>query len=352
MTDTDPDGASPVPPSAPSSPGAPNAPDDSTAPAPGKPLDWLDEFVTDKRAELEERRHRVDVKLAAARERAWSGEAGASHITPKAGRNLPAAIGVGLLLGALIIATLVIRHEAFLVLATLGVTVGAWELRSAFTRVGMNIPLIPTLAATPVMMLAAWATGGHGLSVAFGSMVILTVMWRATDTTGNRVADVNGSTFIATYPCLLAAFCALLARPDDGMGRLFVYLIVTVVSDVGGYAVGILAGRHPLAPSISPKKSWEGFLGSVLFCAVAGAITVVLFLHGTPIAGAFVGALVAAGATLGDLFESVIKRDLGIKDMSTILPGHGGLMDRIDSLLITAPLAWFVLSVTVPVATG
>lgn len=335
MTDNNPDGASPTPSS-----------------ATEKPLDWLDDFVTDKRADIEERRHRVDVKLASARERAWSGEAGASHITPKAGRNLPAAIGVGLLLGGLIIATLVIRREAFLVLATLGVTVGAWELRGAFTRVGMNIPLIPILAATPVMMLAAWATGGHGLAVAFGSMVILTVIWRATDTTGNRVADVNGSTFIATYPCLVAAFCAMLARPTDGLGRLFVFLIVTVVSDIGGYAVGVLAGRHPLAPSISPKKSWEGFLGSVLFCAVAGAVTVVLFLHGSPVAGAFVGVIVAAGATLGDLFESVIKRDLGIKDMSPILPGHGGLMDRIDSLLITAPLAWFVLSVTVPVAIG
>jgi phosphatidate cytidylyltransferase len=121
-----------------------------------------------------------------------------------------------------------------------------------------------------------------------------------------------------------------------------------VLSDVGGYAFGVVFGKHPMAPSVSPKKSWEGFAGSVLTCVVGGAIAVPLLVHGPWWGGAVLGACAAVAATVGDLTESTIKRDLGIKDMSTILPGHGGAMDRLDSLLLVAPIAWALLQVLVP----
>ena len=121
------------------------------------------------------------------------------------------------------------------------------------------------------------------------------------------------------------------------------YVLVTVASDTGGYAVGVLRGRTPMAPSLSPKKSWEGFAGSVVTSAVVGALAVTLLLDGAWWAGAVVGAVAAAFATVGDLAESAIKRDLGIKDMGSILPGHGGVMDRLDSLVVTAPVCWALL---------
>jgi len=132
-------------------------------------------------------------------------------------------------------------------------------------------------------------------------------------------------------------------RPDDGADRVVVFIVLVVLSDVGGYAAGVLFGRHPMAPTVSPKKSWEGFAGSAVFAAVGGAIAVPLLVDGTPVEGVAIGLAVMAAATLGDLGESMIKRDLGIKDMGSVLPGHGGLMDRLDSLLATVAPIWLVL---------
>jgi phosphatidate cytidylyltransferase len=140
----------------------------------------------------------------------------------------------------------------------------------------------------------------------------------------------------------------LLLRPDDGANRVVVFVLLTVLSDVGGYAAGVLFGRHPMAPTVSPKKSWEGFGGSALFCAVGGAVAVPALVDGQAWEGAVVGLAVMAVATLGDLGESMIKRDLGIKDMGSLLPGHGGLMDRLDSLLLAAPVTYLLLSRLVP----
>jgi phosphatidate cytidylyltransferase len=171
------------------------------------------------------------------------------------------------------------------------------------------------------------------------------------DGVADAMRDIAGGMFVALYPSFLAGFAALLlAAPDDGAKRVFVFILVTVLSDIGGYLFGVLWGRHPMAPSVSPKKSWEGFTGSVLACMVGASLAIPLALGGPWWSGLILGALVAVGATVGDLTESTIKRDLGIKDMSTILPGHGGVMDRLDSLLITAPLTWALLSVFVPLA--
>ena len=141
----------------------------------------------------------------------------------------------------------------------------------------------------------------------------------------------------------------MVAEPA-GRTRIAVFILVTVFSDIGGYAAGVRFGRHPMAPSLSPKKSWEGFAGSVLACGVVGALAVWLLLDGAWWGGAVLGVLVAGCATVGDLIESSIKRDVGIKDMSSLLPGHGGLMDRLDSLVVCAPVAWAGLRILVPYA--
>jgi len=125
-------------------------------------------------------------------------------------------------------------------------------------------------------------------------------------------------------------------------------VILTACSDTGGYLAGILVGKHPLVPRISPKKTWEGLGGSIVVCLTAGAIMVPQLLDGQVWQGLLLGLAAVAAATLGDLTESMIKRDLEIKDMGHLLPGHGGIMDRIDSLLVMAPVVWLLLAVFVP----
>ncbi len=268
--------------------------------------------------------------------------------TPKAGRDLRAAIGVGLLLGALVVGTLVLDPRAFLAVVTVAVGYGAWELRRALATRGFEVPVVPLLIGTAAMLVSAYARGAEALVVTFGLTMIGLLVWRVADGLAGAAKDLAGSSLVAFYPVFLAGFAALMLAEQDGRQRILVFLLVTVFSDIGGYAVGVVLGRHPMAPSLSPKKSWEGFGGSVLACAAVGAIALPLLLDGLWWQGALLGTVAAVGATLGDLVESSIKRDLGIKDMGTLLPGHGGLMDRLDSLVIVAPIAWGLLLVFVP----
>jgi phosphatidate cytidylyltransferase len=146
----------------------------------------------------------------------------------------------------------------------------------------------------------------------------------------------------------LAGFAVLLARPDDGAKWVIVTLASVVLSDTGGYVSGVFFGKHPMAPTVSPKKSWEGFAGSVLWTAVGGALLFWLVLDLAWWQGLIFGACVSAACVLGDLGESLLKRDLGVKDMSNLLPGHGGLMDRLDSILFAAPTAFLLLTAFAP----
>ena len=268
----------------------------------------------------------------------------------RAGRNLPAAIGVGLLLGALIIITHFWHKELFLVLATASVSIGCWEIAQAMRRRGIRVPVFPVVLGCVVQLSAAFFLGEEALSVAFALTSALVLMWRGSENVVGAAADVGAGIFIAAYPALLAGFAMLLLAAPDGAWRSFTFLCVTVASDVGGYAVGVLAGRHPMAPRISPKKTWEGFVGSFIGCIIVGIVCVTLGLNGPWWVGAIVGLVTAPAATLGDLVESAIKRDLGIKDMSNILPGHGGLMDRLDSLMVSAPVIWATLTILLPIA--
>ena len=297
------------------------------------------------------RESRADGSTAVADDLSGGGAARRPAKSSRAGRNLPAAIAVGATLGLLIVLALALAKVTFLILVAVAVAAGVWELRRALAQVAIHVPLVPSLVGSLSMLGSAYFGGGQALALTLGLTCVGILLWRVADGVADAMRDIAGGMFVALYPSFLAGFAALLlAAPDDGAKRVFVFILVTVLSDIGGYLFGVLWGRHPMAPSVSPKKSWGGFTGSVLACMVGASLAIPLALGGPWWSGLILGALVAVGATVGDLTESTIKRDLGIKDMSAILPGHGGVMDRLDSLLITAPLTWALLSVFVPLA--
>jgi phosphatidate cytidylyltransferase len=266
----------------------------------------------------------------------------------RAGRNLSAAIGVGLSLGAVIVASLLLWRPAFVGVLTAAILVGVVELTRALRAGRFRAPLIPLVVGSLAMEGLAWSRGPTGLVVGFLLTALAVLLWRLADGPDGYLRDASAGVLVALYVPLLAGFAVLLLVPEDGAARVFAFIATVVASDVGGYAAGVMFGKHPMAPSISPKKSWEGLAGSVTACILVATPIIALALDGPWWGGLLFGAALAASATIGDLGESLIKRDLGIKDMGNLLPGHGGLMDRLDSLLPSAAVAYLLLSVLVP----
>ena len=267
----------------------------------------------------------------------------------RAGRNLPVAIGVGLALGALVLVTLYTVKAAFLGVIVAAILVGLWELVRSLQQKEMRAPFVPLAAGTCCLLILAYTDGREAMTVAALLTGLSVVVWRLAEGARGLLADIAAGLMALAYVPFLAGFAALMLAPHDGARRVTVFIATVVASDVGGYAFGVVAGRHLMAPQISPKKSWEGFAGSVIACAIAGGLLVTLLLHAAWWKGVLFGLATVCTATLGDLGESMVKRDLGIKDMGNLLPGHGGLMDRLDSLLPTAPVAWALLTVFVSV---
>lgn len=268
--------------------------------------------------------------------------------TGRAGRNLPVAIATGVGLGAVAAAALVIHPVAFVVVICIAMVVAVWEMRQALSEGGLFAPFVPVAIGAVSMTVAAYLRGAEALVFAAALTLVATLIWRVADGLAGALRDVGAGALILLYPCLLAGFAALMLAEPQGQWRILVFILITISSDIGGYAFGVLFGKHPMAPKLSPKKSWEGFAGSVLSCAAVGAIVIPLTLDGLWWQGAILGALTAPVATIGDLIESSLKRNLGIKDMSNILPGHGGLMDRLDSLVLVIPLMWVALRIIAP----
>ena len=268
----------------------------------------------------------------------------------RAGRNLPAAVGVGLLLGGLALVTLFTVKATFLIYVAAAVGIALWELSRALGTRDIRLPLVPVAAGSIAAIALAYWGSGRALVAALALTMIAILAWRLPGGTAGYLRDVTAGAFALGYLPLMASFVALMLAAPDGPRRVLVFLILVVCSDVGGYATGSLIGRHLMVPLISPKKTWEGFGGSALVCAAGGAITLPLLLHGAIWQGLLVGVAALLAATLGDLTESMMKRDLEIKDMGTVLPGHGGVLDRLDSLALAAPVVWLLLVVFVPVA--
>jgi phosphatidate cytidylyltransferase len=267
---------------------------------------------------------------------------------PKAGRNLPAAIGIGVLLVAAVVASLFVDKRAFVGLAVVAIMAAVVELSRALRSHAGALPWIPIAIGAGAVLVAAYAGGTEALVVATLLLAVAGVVMTVVSDDAGRLRAMSSVVFVVCYVAFLAGFAILLSVPSDGPRRVLALVATVVCSDTGGYAVGAFLGKHPMAPSVSPKKSWEGFAGSVAACALCGGLYLPLVLHATWWQGVLFGLAVVVAATVGDLSESLIKRDLGIKDMGALLPGHGGVMDRIDSLLVAAPVAWALLTAFVP----
>ena len=271
-----------------------------------------------------------------------------ARIEKRTGRNLPLAILIGLGLGGGLIVSVVLVKDLFVLFAGALLVFTAFELASALRFAGRDVPRIATVIAALVVAPASfyWLEDGHWLAFLGGAVFVS--LWRVVEclrpshrATGvELVKDLFAGIFVQAYVVFLGSFALLLAGHEGGQWWTLGFLIVVVSTDVGAYASGLLFGKHPMAPRISPKKTWEGFTGSVLIATAAGVL-VALFMIDQPLwVGLLFGITIALSSTLGDLAESLIKRDLGIKDISTFLPGHGGFLDRLDSTLPSAAVAY------------
>lgn len=263
----------------------------------------------------------------------------------KSGRNLPVAIAVAVVLLAAVAASLFIAKELFVGLAVIAVCLGLWELNQAFSVKHIKIPLLPLMVGTAGMLVSTFISGPEALIVAFTLTVAGIVLWRIIDGGGiDAVRDSAAGIFAAAYLPLMAGFVMLMLAEDNGPIQVAVFILLGVASDTGGFFAGVKFGKHQLAPTISPKKSWEGLAGSFAATMLVGVVGTTVFLDMNPVVGIILGLLTPITATVGDLAESLIKRDLGLKDMGSLLPGHGGVLDRLDSLLLTAPFVYLMFS--------
>jgi phosphatidate cytidylyltransferase len=269
----------------------------------------------------------------------------------KAGRNLPAAIGVGVVLGGLALLTLLTVKATFLIYMGAALAIGLHELTSALKTKDINVPVIPVaLGGAAILTTAYWAAGG-ATAAAFALTVLAILIVRMFGGTNGYVKDVTAGVFATAYLAIFGGCVAAMLAESGGGKRVLIFIVLTICSDIGGYFAGItltpFTGGHKMAPVISPKKTWEGLAGSAFLCIVAGAVMLPTLLHGHWWQGVITGIAALAAAVFGDLAESMIKRDLAIKDMGTLLPGHGGVLDRIDSLLACAPVVWLLLALFV-----
>lgn len=270
----------------------------------------------------------------------------------RAGRDLPAAVGSAVVLLGAIAASLLFWKPAFMFIVVAAVVVAVWELRQGLLAKDIDLPQAPLMLGGAVMVVVAYVSGTNALVTATAVSALVVMLWLLRRGIAGYVKTATASVFTLIYVPFLGSFVALMLSEggrtgagidDDGVAGILTFILVTIASDIGGYVAGVLFGKHPMAPVISPKKSWEGFVGSLVFCLAAGWALVVFLLDGDWWVGLVLGAIAVVMATLGDLCESVMKRDLGIKDMSQVIPGHGGLMDRLDSLLATIAPIWLLL---------
>jgi len=274
-----------------------------------------------------------------------------SKPSSRTGRNLPVAIGVGAGLGGLVLLTLLTVKATFLIYMGAAIIVALTELAGAFGKRAIAIPVIPIVAGGAAMVTCMYWIGAQAALAALALTLVVILAWRLPGGPSGYVKDVTAGVFAVIYLPFLATFVSAMLSPADGARRVLTFIILAICSDIGGYFAGITlgrGGRHLMAPVISPKKTWEGFAGSVVACLIAGWLCLTLLLHGHAWQGLLTGAAAVLAAILGDLVESMIKRDLDIKDMGTLLPGHGGILERLDSLLLVAPVVWLLLYLFIP----
>ncbi|AHI19786.1 phosphatidate cytidylyltransferase [Corynebacterium casei LMG S-19264] len=266
-----------------------------------------------------------------------------------AGRNLPVAIGVGVGLGALVVFAVWAGQLAWYIVVAVAVGVAMWEVLTRLREHSYHLPRTLMIIGGQAMLWSSWPFETNGL-IAVYVVAVLALMFGRLFHNGrhrppiNYLRDMSVGIFVLTWIPMFGSFAAMLSTTSQGGASIIVFMLCVVASDTGGYVAGVMFGSHPMAPAVSPKKSWEGFVGSIIFGMVTGALSIHFLLEREAWVGAVMGLGLVVCASLGDLVESQFKRELGIKDMSNILPGHGGLMDRLDGMLPAAMVTWVAIS--------
>lgn len=318
-----------------SPPGDPGPPGQPVPPQRGKAsrAEFRDQ-VKATRADIERQVQARKAQLDATNER----------IEARTGRNLILAILIGLAFGGLMLVSLIVIKELFMVVAAASIGFAAFELAQAFRAAGRDVPRIPTIIAAVAIVPAAYYGHSGGQLVALSGGIVLVVVWRLIEAGVKRpgvtgkllLRDLGAAALIQLYVAFLGSFAVLLLAENGGQWWTLAFIIIVIATDTGAYATGLSFGKHPMAPTISPKKTWEGFAGAAAASVIAGILLSIFMLGEEWWFGIIFGLVLLCTATLGDLAESLIKRDLGIKDMSSWLPGHGGFLDRLDSILPSA----------------
>ena len=272
--------------------------------------------------------------------------------TPKAGRDLPMAIGVGLALLAALAVGLLWAPWLFVLISAVSLSLAVVEIHRALLRKGMHAQVKTIVAGTLVSVLGAYAMFRWNLGlppttfavICVCGTVVACLVARLLLAREDFIRDIAASALIIAYIPLMGVFIPLMMAEPGGTRRIIAVMACVVASDTGAYAVGSLLGKHKMAPHISPSKTWEGLAGSIVTSALIGMAAALWCLGASWELGLVLGLCIAPAATLGDLVESLIKRDAGLKDMSNLLPGHGGFMDRLDSMLVAMPMGWLVLN--------
>jgi phosphatidate cytidylyltransferase len=270
-------------------------------------------------------------------------------INERSGRPLLTAILVGLVLGGSLLVSLLVLKELYMLFAGVLIFFVTFELASALRFAGRDVPRIAAIIAGLAVVPAAfyWGAAGHWLITLAG--IAFVSLWRLAEyvvrpshrtSIADLLKDLGAGALIQAYVAFLAGFTVLLTAQDGGQWWTLAFLIVVVSVDTGAYAAGVAFGRHKIAPVISPGKTWEGFAGSVAAALTAGILLAIFMLQQPWWVGVILALAMVVTATIGDFAESLIKRDLGIKDISTWLPGHGGFLDRLDSSLLSGAVAW------------
>jgi phosphatidate cytidylyltransferase len=266
-------------------------------------------------------------------------------INKRAGRKLLPSIGVSIALFAIVWFSLAYERAIFAAIVALAMVLGVREMVGALKKADIHLSFPALVVASIGMAFAAWFGGVNGLAVATAIALPLLLALLLPKGPEHFIQSASAYALTLIYIPFLAGFLILLARPQSGFERMMTFVVLIACNDTFAYFTGLAFGKHTMAPKISPKKTWEGFIGSIVFTTVAGALAFEYILEAQMWIGALAGLAVVISGTVGDLIESAIKRDLAIKDMGDLLPGHGGVLDRIDSILFAAPTLWLALEI-------
>jgi len=274
-----------------------------------------------------------------------------ARIDQKAGRPLWQAIAAGLLLGGVFLASLLWLVGLFVGFFSALVVVAVFELATALRTKGRLRSRWPLVGLSGAMVPLAFYFGPEGQLWAFLGAIALVAIIRALrplfdkPSLESTLPDIGVAIMVLGYVPFLAGFAVAIAALPGGQLWVLAGVAIVVAVDTGAYVTGLSFGRTPMAPKISPKKTWEGFAGSLIVALIAGSLLGTLML-GVPLwVSLLLGAVLVGSATLGDLVESLIKRDLEIKDISSWLPGHGGFLDRLDSMLPSMAMLYVMVQI-------